>query len=73
MLYHLWYFLDTGNRYEPEVCIDCRDILTMVYEPKDVAILNIKGVDYRCIIWNMSKSNAINRLNNSKLDIKGSI
>ena len=32
-----------------------------------------KGVDYRFVIWNMSKSDAINRLNNSKLDVKGSI
>ena len=45
----------------------------MVYELKDIAILNIKGFDYRCIMWNMSRSDAINRLNNSKLDVKGSL
>ena len=36
----------------------------------DIAILNIKGVDYRCIMWNMSKSNAVNRLNNYELYVK---
>ena len=45
MLCHYWYFLDTGYRCEPETCNECRDILTMVYELKDITILNIKGVD----------------------------
>ena len=43
----------------------------MAYKLENIAILNIKGVDYRCIIWNMTKINAINKLNNSKLDDKG--
>ena len=43
----------------------------MAYKLENIAILNIKGVDYRCIIWNMTKTNAINKLNNSKLDDKG--
>ena len=34
-------------------------------------ILNIKGVDYRCYVFNMSKSDAINLLNNSIFDNKG--
>ena len=33
-----------------------------------IARLNAKGVDYRFILWNMNKNDAINRLNNSKLD-----
>ena len=72
MLCHYWYFLDTGYRYEPEVYISCIDISLMVYELKDIAILNIKCVNYWCIIWNMSRIDAINRLNNSKLDVNGS-
>ena len=34
-------------------------------------ILNIKGVDYRCYVFNMSKSAVINLLNNSVQDNKG--
>ena len=34
---------------------------------------NLKGVDYRCVTWVMSKSYAINRLNNSELDDRGSL
>ena len=45
----------------------------MVYELRDIATLNIKDVDYQCIIWNMNRSDAINRLNNSKLVVKGSL
>ena len=28
----------------------------------------MKRVDYICVIWGMSRSDAINKLNNSKLD-----
>ena len=34
-------------------------------------ILNIKGVDYRCNVFNMSKNDAITLLDNSVLDNKG--
>ena len=44
----------------------------MAYKLENLAILNIKGIDYRCVIWNMSKSDAINKLNKSELDVKGS-
>ena len=34
----------------------------------DIAILTIKNVDYRCIIHNISKSEALNLLQNSVLE-----
>ena len=43
----------------------------MAYELKDIAILNAKGVGYRCSLWAISKNDAINRLNNSVLEDKG--
>ena len=45
----------------------------MAYELKNIAILNAKGVDFRCVLWNMSKNDAIIRLNNSKLDDRGTL
>ena len=42
----------------------------VVYDLKSFIILNIKGVDYRCYVFNMSKNDAINLLNNSCLDNK---
>ena len=41
------------------------------YELKNIAILNVKGVDSRCILWGISKNEAVNRLNNSVLEDKG--
>ena len=49
----------------------CHDLLMVVYYLKDFMILNIKGVEFRCHVFNMSKSDAINLLNNSVLDNKG--
>ena len=43
----------------------------MVYDLDDFMILNIKGVNYRCVLWIMIRNDAMNRLNNSKLDNKG--
>ena len=34
-------------------------------------ILNIKDVDFRCFVYNMSKNDAIKLLNNFALDNKG--
>ena len=43
----------------------------VVYDLKDFMILNRKGVEYRSYIFNMSKNDTINLLNNSVLDNKG--
>ena len=40
------------------------------YELKNIAILNVKGVDYRCILWDNSRNEAVNILNNSVLEDK---
>ena len=42
----------------------------MVCELENIAILDAKSVDYRCILWNITKIDASNRLNNSKFDDK---
>ena len=41
------------------------------YELKNIAILNVKDVDFRCILQSISKNETINRLNNSVLEDKG--
>ena len=33
----------------------------------------LKSVDYRCVLWNMTGNGAINRLHNSELDDKGTL
>ena len=66
-----WYFKDVGYKYEPHICNGCHDLSMMVYDLNDFMILNIKGIDYRCYVFNMSKNDAITLLNNSVLDNKG--
>ena len=41
------------------------------YELKKLAILNVNGVGFRCLLWGISRDEAINRLNNSVLEDKG--
>ena len=42
----------------------------IAYELKKIAILNVKGVDFRCILWGISRDEAVDRLNNSALEDK---
>ena len=67
---HYWYLKEIGHRFEPHVCNVYDNILMMVYGLKNIAILNVKDVDYRCVLWNMTRNDAINMLDNSKLDDK---
>ena len=71
MLCHYWYFKDVGFKFEPHVCNKCHDVLMTAYDLKNIAILNVKGVDFRCILWGISKDEAVNRFNNSVLEDKG--
>ena len=68
---HYCCFKDVGFKFEPHVCDKCHDVLMTVYESKNIAILNVNGVDFRCILWSISKDEAVTRLNNSVLDDKG--
>ena len=67
MLCHYWYFKDVGFKFELHVYNKCHDILMTAYELKNIAILNVKGADFRCILWGISKDEAVNWLNNSVL------
>ena len=68
---HYWYLKDIGYKYEPYVRSRCHDLSMVVYHLNYFMILNIKGVDCRCYLFNMSKSAATTLLNNSVLDKKG--
>ena len=46
MLCHYWYFNGVGFKFEPHVCNKCHDGLMTVYELKNIAILNVKGVNF---------------------------
>ena len=46
---YYWYFLNKGFKFLPNVSGRCHDFL-MSMNLSDIAILNIKGSDYCCII-----------------------
>ena len=71
MLCHYWDFKDVGFKFEPRVCNKCHVVFMTAYELKNIAILNAKAVNFRCILWGISRDEAVNRLNNSVLEDKG--
>ena len=47
---HYWYFLDKGFKLQPDICNGYYDVLTMSIKLTNITILNIRGLDYCCII-----------------------
>ena len=67
---YYWYFLNFSFKFQPNVCNRCHDLLMMSMNLSDIAILNIKGSDYCCIISLISKNEAINLMQNATLTEK---
>ena len=55
---------------QDSVCKGCHDLKVLSVDISNIAIITIKIVDYRCIIHNNSKSEAIN-FKNSVLEDRG--
>ena len=72
MLCHYWYFNDVRFKFKLQVCNKC-SIGCIFSKSKRIEILNVKGVDYRCILCGISRNKAVNILNNSVLEDKGVI
>ena len=51
----------------------CNNLKMVCANISDIAITTIRNVDYRCIIHNISKSEAISLLKNSVLEDRGFI
>ena len=67
---HYCYFLNYSFKFQLYVYNRCHDLLMMSVNLSDIAILNIKGSDYRCIINIISKNEVINLLQNADLTEK---
>ena len=67
---HYWYFLNYSFKFQPNDCNRCHDLLMMSMKLRNIAILNIKGSDYCCIISLTSKNEAINLIQNADLTEK---
>ena len=62
-----------GLKFQDAVCNGCHDLTILCLNLGDIAVISVKNVDYRCIIHNISKSEAINLLENSVLEDRGYI
>ena len=68
MFCHYWYFKD-GFKIELHVYDNCYDILMTAYNLKCLAVLNLRGLDRRCVLWGI-KNEAVIRSNESVLENK---
>ena len=46
--------------FQADICSGCHDVLKMSVNLNNIAILGIRGFDYRCIINEISRSDAVN-------------
>ena len=56
-------------KFQPDVCNGCHDVIMMCSDSK-YCYFKYSGVDYRCIINGISKSEAVNLLQNADLSEK---
>ena len=67
---HYWYFLNHSFKFQPNVFNRCHNLLMMSVNLIDIAVSNIKGSDYPCIITLISKNEAISLMQNANLTEK---
>ena len=72
-IYHYWYFLNKNFNYEKYLCNGGNDLMQKDISFNDVAIVSIKGNDYRINFWYMNKNDAIIFMTNSNLKDKNGI
>ena len=59
---HYWHFLEKCFKLELNICNECHDVFVMHMNLSNIAVLNIHGFYYGCIINRISKSKVVNVL-----------
>ena len=72
MICHYWFF-NHGFKFQDSVCNGCHDLKMLCLNISDFTINTVKNVDYRCIIYNISKSEAVHLLKRFVLENCGYI
>ena len=72
MICHYWFF-NHGFTFQDSACNGSHDLTMLSVNIDVIAIITVKNVDYRCIIHNISKCEAINLLKNYILENRGYI
>ena len=68
-----YFFCNHGFEFQCSVCNGCHDFSILSLNIHDITFITVKNVDYCCIIHEISKSEAINSLENSVLEDPGYI
>ena len=63
-----WYVLAKNVKYEPNLWDGCHDLIQKLMTFNDIAVVSVKGIDYRNHFWYMSKNDAKNIMKNSNLN-----
>ena len=66
-------FLNKDFKYKPYLCNGCHDLMQKALNINDVAIVSVKGNEYRIHFWYMSKNDTINIRKNSNLNEKSGL
>ena len=67
MICYYWFF-NHGFKFQDSICNECHDLTILSLNIRDIAIITVKNVDYHCIIYKITKSEAINLLESSGLE-----
>ena len=70
---HCWYLLDKNFNDGKYLCNGWHDLMQKAMNFNDVAIVSIKGNNYRMHFWYMSQNHAIVLMTNSNLKDKNGI
>ena len=66
MIFHYFFFI-REFKFQDSLCHDCDDLAMFCLNISNITIITGKNFDYRCIIHNISKSEAINLLDSAML------
>ena len=70
---HYWCSLNYRFKFQPNVCNRYQSLLMMSVNLSDIAILNIKASDYRCIISLIRKNEEHYKVKKYKIFLKAYI
>ena len=65
-----WYFVYINFKFQSEMYNGCHNLIQKVFNFNDVAIVYVKGNDYRLHFWYTSKDKAIDLSRNAALTEK---
>ena len=67
-IYHYWYFLNKGFKFEPYLCNGSHDLMKKLWTLMILLFFFFKVSDYRIHFWYMRKDEAISITKNSDLN-----